>query len=46
MADADESLKTALREGQGDKYNVEKVDGDQQIIEMDVAMFGVCIFIR
>ena len=41
MAEADSELKVALKNGQGDQLNIENTEGDDKVIEMDVALLKV-----
>ena len=44
MATADKDLKTAIKNGLGEKLNVENVQEDEKYIEMDVAVMDVSFF--
>ena len=44
MATADKDLKTAIKNGLGEKLNVENVQEDEKYIEMDVAVLDVSFF--
>jgi hypothetical protein len=37
-------LKKALKEGLADSLDIENVDGDERVVEMDVALLKVRIF--
>jgi len=40
MSGAEAELQRSIREGLGDRFNVENVEGDANVIEMDVAMLN------
>ena len=46
MATADKDLKTAIKDGLGEKLNVENVQEDEKYIEMDVAVMDVSFFLN
>lgn len=46
MATADKDLKTAIKNGLGEKLNVENVQEDEKYIEMDVAVMDVSFFLN
>jgi hypothetical protein len=41
MAEAEGQLNKAVREGLANSYNIENVEGDDRVVEMDVALLKV-----
>ena len=41
IAEAEERLNKALREGLADTLNIQNVEGDERVVEMDVALLKV-----